>query len=93
MGKNLIKMKVTIGDIRKKFHDLINEVESREEIAKFAARAIEADDRESLEIDHEFEQKIWESIIYLSGVDLMDSPYTYLHSTDNFIEAMIEIGL
>lgn len=89
----MVNMKITIDEIRKKFINLINDAESREDIANFAARAIEADDNGSLEIEEDIDDKIWKSIIYLSGVDLLEGPNDYLHSKENFIDAMREIGL
>jgi hypothetical protein len=67
-------MKVTLGDIRKKFDALQSGGESREEVADFALRAMQADDAGTLEMEPVFSDKIWKAIIYLSGVDLKDTP-------------------
>ncbi len=86
-------MKITLDDIRQKFDALNGETESREEIADFATRAMEADDAGSLEMEPAFADKIWKSLLYLSGVDLKDEPDRYLHSTGDFAEARRGLGV
>ena len=86
-------MKVTLGDIRKKFDALQSGGESREEVADFALRAMQADDAGTLEMEPVFSDKIWKAIIYLSGVDLKDTPRTYLHSVANFVEVREGLGI
>lgn len=86
-------MKITLDDIRQKFDALAGEAESREEIADFAVRAMEADDAGSLEMEPAFADKIWKSILYLSGIDLKDEPDRYLHSTGDFAEARRGLGV
>jgi adenylyl- and sulfurtransferase ThiI len=86
-------VKVTLEDIRGKFNALENGEESREEIANFAIQAIKADDAQSLEMESNFSDKIWKAIIYLSGVDLKDSPDAYFHSIANFVEFRGRLGI
>ncbi len=50
---------------------------TREEVAKWAGTYVYADDPE-IEDD-----RVWDMLILLSGIDLKDSPETYLHSTDD----------
>jgi hypothetical protein len=86
-------MKVTLDDIREKFDALVSGAGSREEVADFALRAMQADDAGTLEMEAVFSDKIWEAIVYLSGVDLRDSPRSYLHSIANFVEARQNLGI
>ena len=86
-------MKITLDDIRQKFDALGGGTESREEIADFATRAMEADDAGSLEMESAFADKIWKAITYLSGVDLKDEPDRYLHSMGDFAEARRGLGV
>jgi hypothetical protein len=80
------EMIVTIDDISQKFDDLISERTSREEIANFASQAMRANDQDLLILKPKSEKtKIWDAILYLSGVDLKDSPDSYLHIIDDFI--------
>lgn len=87
------RMKITLADIQSRFDALCGEATSREAIAIFAASAMRADDAGELEMEAEFEEKIWDAIIYLSGVDLKNSPSEYLHCLDDFFQARIELGV
>ena len=86
-------MNITLDVIRQKFDALRDGTESREEIADFAARAMEADDAGSLEMEAAYADRIWKAIVYLSGVDLKDLPDRYLHSIYDFAEARSRLGL
>lgn len=86
-------MKITLADIQSKFDALCGGATSRETIASFAASSMRADDAGELEMEAGFEEKIWNAIIYLSGVDLENSPSEYLHSLDDFVQARIELGV
>lgn len=86
-------MRITLDDVQQKFDALEAETESREEIADFATRAIEADNIGTLEIENAFSDKIWESIVYLCGVDLKDEPDQYLHAKSDFVEARKRLRL
>lgn len=80
-------MKASINDIKKAFDLLINEEKSREELASWALKFQLAEDNNDLEYDPPYlEDKIWDGIQYLTGVDLKDLDGSYLHSIDNFIE-------
>ena len=87
------QMNITLDDIRKKFDALQSGLESREEVADFALRAMKADDAQSLKMDAASSDKIWEAILYLSGVDLKDTPDSYLHSVANFIAERHRLGI
>jgi hypothetical protein len=85
-------MRVTSLDIQKKFDSLIMETDSRESIADFAKRAMEADDCGSLEIEPPLSSEVvWKAITYLSGVDLMVAPDQYLHSIEDFSEYRVSL--
>ncbi len=87
-------MFVRLSDVQRAFDELIAGARSREEISDWAR---------SLRIEHDKEQllfepaamrdRIWRSIIYLEGVDIMDSPTTYLHVTDDFLEFRARLGV
>ena len=86
-------MKVSLTDIRNKFDALDRAMESREDIASFATRAMQADDAGLLEMKSAYADKIWKGILYLSGVDLKSEPDRYLHSTYDFAEARRELRI
>jgi hypothetical protein len=87
------EMKVTLDDIRQKFDALCSGEESREAIADFASRAREANDTRALEMEPEHKKKIWDAIMYLTGVDLKDSPNSYLHINADFEEFRKRLGI
>ncbi|UWU16985.1 hypothetical protein N2599_29725 (plasmid) [Rhizobium sullae] len=86
-------MNIDLNQIRDKFDGLCSGSASREEVARFASRAIEADDIGKLHMEKSNEAKIWEAILYLSGVDLMDVPGEYLHTVSDFENARRELGV
>ncbi len=78
-------MKVSKKDIIKAFEDLLSKTRTRESIADWANEAISADNRDELEYEPAIaEDIIWDGIEYLSGVDLKDTPESYLHTMDDF---------
>lgn len=86
-------MKITLQDIQDKFDALNSGAQSREEVAEYASRAMEADDAGALEMEKPASDKIWKAILYLSGVDLKDNPDTYLHTKSDFVEARRGLGV
>ena len=86
-------MKITLADIQSTFDALCGEATSREAIASFAESAMRSDDAGELEMEAGFEEKIWNAIVYLSGVDLKNSPSEYFHCLDDFVQARIEVGV
>ena len=87
-------MIVTIDTIKKMFADLESGTKSREFVAEFAAAAMKADDIGSLIMEPSADaSRIWKAITYLSGVDIKESPDTYLHCTEDFIEFRKEQGI
>jgi hypothetical protein len=79
-------MKISLNEIRKAFDSLIKEEKSREELASWAQNVQFAEDDDNLEYDPpSAEDKIWDGIEYLMGVDLRDIDGSYLHSMESFI--------
>lgn len=60
-----------------KIKSVLNGQTTREEVSDWAGAYVYADDPE-VEDD-----RVWDMLILLSGIDLKDSPETYLHSTDD----------
>jgi hypothetical protein len=87
------EMQVTLKDIQDKFDALNCGSQPREAIAEYAMRAMEADDAGSLEIENNFSEKIWQAIVYLSGVDLQSEPNVYLHTANDFVDARRKLGV
>lgn len=87
-------MIVTLATIERMFADLEAEVRSREAIAEFAMAAMKADDAGGLVLEPLADaSRIWKTIAYFSGVDIEESPGTYLHCTEDFVEYRKQLGI
>lgn len=87
-------MTVTIQDIQRAFDDLESDSRSREEIANYATAAMRADDSGLLVMEPRAEAaQIWKAITYLSGVDIKETPDTYLHCREDFTAYRAELGI
>src|SRR5688572_21003847 len=85
---------VRTDDLKRAFDDLISGVRTREEISDWARSLRLADDDDLLRFDPPASKdRLWRAITYLEGVDLKDSPSTYLHVIDDFREFRSKIGL
>ncbi|MGY3835753.1 hypothetical protein ACWNPK_00790 [Bacillus atrophaeus] len=60
-----------------KIKSVLNGQTTREEVSDWAGTYVYTDDPE-VEDD-----RVWDMLILLSGIDLKDSPEAYLHSTDD----------
>lgn len=77
---------LSLADVSVAFDALISGTKSREEIAAWAANLVDANDEGNLIYDPISSRHItWRAVKYLSGVDLKDSPYTYLHTVEDFL--------
>lgn len=74
--------------IIEKYINLLIEKETRENISNWAEYWIKND------FDHNKNLKIWDALIFLSGVDLISVDRPYLHSCVDFIENLFNyVGL
>lgn len=74
-------MNVSLKIIQSRFDDLVSGKIGREEVADWARNLREADDRRELTISPESDRSfVWKGILFLEGVDLRDSPNSYLHN-------------
>lgn len=74
-------MVINLVEIRKIFIDLLEEKISREDAAMMGYKLREAFDNNDLVfIPTDDESKIWDAIIFLDGIDLLDAPNSYLHN-------------
>ncbi|MFY7991748.1 MAG: hypothetical protein ACOVP4_00520 [Bacteriovoracaceae bacterium] len=87
-------MKISLNEIKQAFDFLIKDKKSREELAFWAQKFQLAEDDGVLEYDPPSEEdKIWDGIEYLMGVDLKDIDGSYLHTIESFVEYKNEKGL
>ena len=73
-------MNVNIQTIQARFDDVLHGRVGREVIADWAKALREADDHKELTVVPETDRlRVWKAILFLEGVDLRDSPESYLH--------------
>jgi hypothetical protein len=85
---------VGTGDLSRAFDDLVSGARSRESLSSWAATLRLAEEDGRLRFDPPgAEDRLREAIDYLEGVDLKDSPSTYLHVTEDFRIFRDTIGL
>jgi len=78
---------IELNEIKQAFNYLIKEQKTREELANWAQKLQHAEDNGSLQYyPPDEEDKIWDGIEYLMGVDLKDADGSYLHSKESFIK-------
>jgi hypothetical protein len=83
-----------LSDVQRAFDELISETRSREEISAWARSLRLEDDKGQLSFEPaEMSDRIWRSLIYLEGVDLKDSPTTYLHVPEDFLGFRSRMGV
>lgn len=76
--------KIDFLEIRMAFDELINGKITREEVSSWANKLQCAQDNNTLVYSPDnMEDKIWKAIQFLQGVDLKDSPSTYLHNLED----------
>lgn len=87
-------MKVTANEINDVFDKLLNNKVSREQISDWALTRQKAEDNGELFYEpSKAEKKIWKAIIYLLGIDLKDTPTTYLHDVDDILQFKNQLDL
>ena len=76
--------KINIENTLSVFISLLNGTMSREKGADWAKELREYDDSNAIIYEpQEAEALLWDAIIFLEGVDLKDTPHTYLHNEED----------
>ena len=87
-------MNVSLLEVINVFDELIRGELSREGASDWARKRKIAEDAGELEYEPASqEQKIWDSILYLEGVDLKDGPDSYLHIIDDFRDYRCKLSI
>ena len=87
-------MTVLISEISQAFDDLVSGLKSREAVAAWATALRQAEDARQLRYEPASEEaRIWNAILYLTGVDLKSSPTDYLHNTNDFLTYRQKVGV
>ncbi len=77
---------IDIADIKMLLLKLINENIKREDAADFAHKLRLMDDEGKLHINEAEKKVIWNAIGFIEGIDLKDSPVSYLHDVSDIIK-------
>ena len=86
-------MTVSLSQISQAFDDLIAGAKSRETLAAWATALRQAEDARQLQYEPRGEEsRIWNAILYLTGVDLKSSARDYLHNTNDFLSYRQKAG-
>lgn len=87
-------MIVRLTDVQRAFDELLSGDRSREEISDWARSLRLKDDEGQLVFEPAAMcDRLWRAITYLEGVDLKDSPTTYLHMPEDFLEFRARLGI
>ncbi len=79
-------MEVSKQAITAKFDEVLSESVSREAVSDWARVRREADDDGTLTLLPEAERsRLWDALLFLEGVDLKDSPTSYLHNEEDIL--------
>ncbi len=77
-------MIVTLNEIDMVLHQLLNSDIPREEASNWATRLMEHNDNDQLEyIPTTSKDEIWDAILFILGIDMLDAPGSYLHDKQN----------
>lgn len=82
-------MEVTLDAVRSVFLDVLEGRMTREAADRWAYSVVSASDSGTLSfVPPEEKRRIWEGVMYLYGVDMMEAPGEYLHTEEDIREAM-----
>lgn len=86
-------MDVSRDDVKKVFLDLLSGRTTRDGADRWAYAVMQAAEANDLSFVPPSDQdRIWEGVMYLYGIDLQDEPGQYLYSDDDIREAMLKLG-
>ncbi len=86
-------MVITINEVRKLIFQVLNNAITREEASTWAFDRREAYDNGQLCFSPvNLEEILWESILFIEGLDLQDKPHNYLHNADDILAFQKKIG-
>lgn len=84
-------MIISILDVRRVFQAVIDGQMSREDADLWASDVIKNDDNgDVVYVPIEDEPRIWSGIMYLLGIDLLESPIRYVHLMEDILLAYRE---
>lgn len=85
-------MNVSLWDVKNVFLAVLANRMSREQADRWAHSVLVASESNSLVFIPSADQEtIWSGVMYLNGIDSMDSPGVYLHNEEDIRNAMTNI--
>ena len=82
-------MEIDLNTVCRVFHDVLDGRMTREAADRWAYDLLQQSEVDSLTYSPAAEEeRIWNSIMYIYGIDIMESPGKYLHSDENIRDAM-----
>ncbi|MGA0559044.1 hypothetical protein ACO2Q8_20470 [Larkinella sp. VNQ87] len=85
-------VKISLDELKLTLQRVLQGEVTREEAANWAFKLREMGDNNSLEYAPEdSEQKIWDAILVVEGIDLKDSPNSYLHNNDDIQRFLLNL--
>jgi hypothetical protein len=79
------KQTLSLVEIRNAFDELLSETKTREELSHWASSLMKLQDDDLLVYEPVTdEDRIWNALVYLSGVDLKTDKATYTHAPEDF---------
>ena len=84
-------MEISLKEVKKVFLDVLEDRMTREEADRWAYAVVCASESGSLMFSPQADtERIWEGIMYLYGIDIMEHPHEYLHTKEDIRIAMKE---
>lgn len=74
------KVNLSMESVKQVFSELLAEKITREQADRWAYQIIKAEESKMLVIDDKEPLLVWEAVMFLYGIDLMESPGEYLHT-------------
>ena len=82
----VMKKTINIENVKDILESIINKKINREQASEWAYELREAADKNLVEFIPTIQQPLlWESILFIEGIDLQDLPGSYLHNEDDII--------
>jgi hypothetical protein len=88
----MLVMEISFEAVKNVFLNVLEGRMTREEADRWAYSIVKASESEDLICTHpEDKKRIWEGVMYLYGIDLMEKPSEYLHTEEDIRKTLQNI--